>query len=184
MYAGFSGRGKEKFDSILKALDMLGDMKSRFELHVFGCSEEAFSAKLNDNQDLYKRVSDCITVRGRIPQEKVHAEYMNADFSVFMRPNLLSNNAGFPTKLAESMVAGTPVLCNNTGDIGLYLRNGHNGFLFDDASPEVIRTALVEIAGMSDEKRMEMRRQARLTAEKNFDYRNYTSQLCAFISDC
>lgn len=68
--------------------------------------------------------------------------YCEADFSIFVRPDRRSSHAGFPTKLAESLAAGTPVITNNTGDIGLYLKDGENGFLLKDGTQKSVKDVL------------------------------------------
>jgi glycosyltransferase involved in cell wall biosynthesis len=182
MYAGNSYDGKESFSDILEALKMLGDKRTDFELVVFGCSEEDFLKNLNEKSYLLYQLKDCVQVKGRIPQKQVHKEYMCADYSIFIRPERRSSHAGFPTKLAESFAAGTPVICNNTGDIGLYLKNKVNGFLLDDSSPETIKNTFEEIINSIQAEREQMRKQARWTAENSFDFRRYSGTIKVLFS--
>ena len=39
--------------------------------------------------------------------------------------------AGFPTKIAESITLGTPVITSNTSDISKYISDGKDGFILD-----------------------------------------------------
>lgn len=181
VYAGFSGKGKESFTEILEALNLLGKQREKVEVHVYGCSKTVFLNRLGEKSSLFAQVQDTIIVKGRVPQTQVHEVFGNSDYSIFMRPVKQSNEAGFPTKLAESLTAGTPVICNKTGDIGLYLKNGLNGFLLEDLSAEALKNIFEEIIIMPSDKRLEMRKKARLTAENSFDYRNYIEQVTEFF---
>lgn len=177
MFAGSPGPSKENFDSILEALTMLGKDKGKFEFCIFGVSKKAFTKKLGEKQKLLQSLEDTVNLLGKIPQDLVHEEYLRSDFSIFIRPNRRSSHAGFPTKLAESMVAGTPVICNDTGDIGLYLINGLNGFLLKDDSPETIKDVFQKILLLDKATVIQMRKEARRMAEDSFDYRLYRSEV-------
>ena len=124
-----------------------------------------------------------LNIFGRIPQEQVEEKLRNADFSIFSRPIRQSSNAGFPTKLAESMSVGTPVITNNTGDISLYLHNGNNGFIANGNSKESLLEIFYKITNMNSDDLMEMRKQARNTAESSFSYEKYKNGLIELIRE-
>ena len=63
--------------------------------------------------------------------------YQEHHFSIFMRSHRRSSDAGFPTKLAESLAAETPVLADKTGDIPYYIENGKNGFVVENEANEL-----------------------------------------------
>ena len=75
------------------------------------------------------------------------------------------------------MTFGTPVICNETGDISLVVNNKENGFLLKSKSVDEISETLEYLLKMTKEERKEMRKQARLSAESFFDYRNYTDKI-------
>ena len=76
-----------------------------------------------------------------------HAELPNliaeADFTVLMRPNKRYTNAGFPTKLVESLASGVPVIANLTSDIGWAVRDGREGLKVDDYSAASLAATLL-----------------------------------------
>ena len=122
-------------------------------------------------------VKDNVFIHGKVPQEKIGEILRNADYQMFIRPLRRSSNAGFPTKLAESMAVGTPVITNLTGDIGLYLEDGANGFLANGVSSSSIKDVFEKILRTDDKKYSEMRKEARRTAEKCFDFRCYCDEI-------
>lgn len=179
MYAGNPGRSKEPLSNVLLALYALEkEERNRFLLSIFGVSKDQIEENLGEVKHLLAELSDCVTIEGKVPHNTVLEEYRRSDFSVFLRPQRRSSHAGFPTKLAESMMSGTPVITNDTGDIGLYLNDNENGFLLKDNGPESLKETLKTIIDMDPEHyRLYMRQMARKTAENCFDYRIYIAQI-------
>ena len=106
-----------------------------------------------------------------------------ADYSIFIRPRRRSSDAGFPTKLAESMAVGTPVITNDTGDVGLYIKDGENGYLLSEGTADELTAVLKEILKEGAYLRRLQRRNARRTAEQVFDYRGYRETMTKFIDE-
>ncbi len=174
---GFSGTQKEKYDNIFLALKKLGKDMDKFEYLIYGSDEETVLKNIDNNRELLNDVSACVKIKGRIPQTEVHSIYKNADYSIFIRPIKKSNEAGFPTKLAESMMAGTPVITNKTGDIDLYLHNKLNGYLLKDNSTDSIVKIFQLLLTKTKLDVKKQRIAARKEAMRSFDFRNYTEKL-------
>ena len=174
MFAGSLGGNKEVFKEFVRALI---NHKDKMVLHIYGGNSIDFKECLNDEK-LYDKAKDCVIIHGRIPQELIYDEYQKADFSIIFRPKRRSSNAGFPTKMAESLACGTPVIANDTGDIGKYIINGQNGFIVD-YNKESIDNLLQNISNNYDCKRLRLN--ARKTAEQYFDYRIYSAELDIFL---
>lgn len=180
VHAGTAVVHKEKFKNILLALSLYGE-QCPFEYYIYGSDRETVLRNIEGDEKLLDSLGNKIKIKGRIPQEEVHNVYMKMDYSIFIRPDKLSSHAGFPTKLAESMSAGTPVITNSTGDIGLYLKDGVNGFLLKESSPEEIKKVLDKILLVTEIKTADIRKNARKTAQDEFDYRSYISIMEQFI---
>jgi len=143
------------------------------EYRIYGSSRDIVLKNIDGDDALLHALGEQVKIMGTIPQAEVNKAYQQADFSIFMRDRKCSTSAGFPTKLAESMAAGTPVIANDTGDIGLYLKDGYNGFLINDNSIEEIESTLRKVISLSSKQKKNMRENARKTAEASFDYRSY-----------
>ena len=122
-------------------------------------------------------MENCVFVHGRVPQEEIQDIIINADYQIFIRPQRRSSNFGFSTKLGESMSVGTPVITNNTSDIGMYIKSGDNGFLINNSDERELVQVLRAAIEMSKEERTEMRKRTRKTAEIAFDYREYKNTI-------
>ena len=129
-------------------------------------------------------MSSNIIFLGRIDQEKIPALYGEADFMVLLREDNRKSEAGFPTKFTESMMSGTPVICNLTSDLGEYLIDGYNGFVVENDSLESCLEVLkAKVLNLSLEKIKKMKYNARETGIRKLDYRNYTEKLNYFINN-
>ena len=104
-----------------------------------------------------------------------------ADYTVLLRPNKKYANAGFPTKVGESMAMGVPVIANITSDLGKYLHDGIEGIICDDESPEACAKAIRKALSIDESQRKMMRKNARRQAEESFDYRNYIKPVQMYI---
>ena len=114
-----------------------------------------------------------------------HAEAIqligNSDFSILLRYPKRYAFAGFPTKVVESMVMGTPVICNLTSDLHRYIHDNISGIVCQDHHVGSLINALSRVSGMSSEEIAEMSLSARKIGVESFDYHSYVSAIDEFI---
>ena len=91
--------------------------------------------------------------------------------------------AGFPTKVPESLAVGTSVICNLTSDLEDYICDGQEGLICADHTVNSFLIALNRAMRLTPEQKKAMRQAARKQAEQSFDYRNYADALSAFIQE-
>lgn len=182
VYTGNPGKSKELILPVLKSLSEHETLRERIEFHIYGADRGKILRNIGGKSELLSGLQDCVFIHGNIPQDRIADVLMNADYQIFLRPNRRSSNAGFPTKLGESMAVGTPVIANDTGDIGLYLKDGINGFLLDGCETENVAGALHKAVGLSPDACRCLRENARRTAEESFDYRDYQDDVKKLLS--
>ncbi|BDG03440.1 glycosyltransferase family 4 protein [Anaeromyxobacter oryzae] len=175
VYAGTPGK-KDLLPNVIAAVRRLSSRQVR--LRVLGVSHEQVVRLVGKREGL----SDEISIVGRVPQQEIARAYQDADFSVLARAPLRYAEAGFPTKVTESLAAGVPVICNATGDLAEYIRDGHEGLLCADHSPEALASGFERALSLSVADRFQMRTSARLAAERSFDYRRYSDLLADFLA--
>lgn len=181
VYTGRPGKSKELLSPILKVLMKNKLVKSHVEFDIYGVNFVQLLRNINYNIFLYMMVCKNIKIYGIVNQKKMNDIIKNSDYQIFIRPYRQSSNAGFPTKLGESMMVGTPVITNLTGDIGLYLVDGLNGIVINGNSVNDVEIGLLRILEMNQKDLDLMRQNARECAEKNFDYRAYVSDIKSFF---
>lgn len=180
-YAG----SPSKKDYILNAIHGLALLseaeRNNFEFHLYGPKLEQLK-QLGLSNDVLEKCGNELVCHGRIPYEQVKQHIVNADFTVLLRPDKRYANAGFPTKVGESMACGTPVIANLTSDLGKYIIDGETGFVCVDESPEACKTALQRVLSMTEQEKANMRKEAMEVAKIGFNYKTYLADMRDFLS--
>lgn len=179
-YAGTPGK-KDRIDNVIEALLQLDPGGNRVRLLIAGPS----ICDVLHLQPLrlrgFSKLPPCIEVLGAQPYKKALELVQNADFVPLLRPNLRYAQAGFPTKIPESLALGTPVICNLTSDLSSYIHDGIEGFICHDHSVAAFIEALERALKLTSHQHTEMRRAARKQAERSFDNRIYSRLLAEFL---
>jgi glycosyltransferase involved in cell wall biosynthesis len=167
IYAG-SPANKDYLKEIILAVQQLDDEeKQKLKLNIYGASEEQIINSLGVTQ-----LDKCVIPHGRVAREVVKAALLESDFSLLLRPqNERYTKAGFPTKSVEAMSHGVAMICNLTSDLGMYLRDGENAIIVNDCSVDAMTEAIRKALKLDRASMDRIKRNARITAEINFDYR-------------
>ncbi len=177
IYAGDPGK-KDLLMPIIKALKHINDQSVKIEFFILGLSTDQFAENILEYGETIPFYIRC---NGRAPLNDVPKYYQVADFSILLRENKRYANAGFPTKLVESLSAGIPVITNRTSDIPQYIIDGENGFLLNDISIESLIKKFQEMLSLSAEEIIRMKYNARNCATKYFDYRVYAEPIANYL---
>jgi glycosyltransferase involved in cell wall biosynthesis len=142
-YAGNPGRrcSKERVDCLIRAVCALYAEGLRCRLRLAGFEKQSFEAEFPSLTEL-PGYSEQIEYLGKLSHEQCMALLNAADFSAIIREDRQSTRAGFPTKLAESLGCGTPVIATPSGNVADYIENGKNGLITDGFSFEAVTDAL------------------------------------------
>jgi glycosyltransferase involved in cell wall biosynthesis len=175
VYAGTPGK-KDMLASVIEGVARVDPEGVRVKLFVIGPSVEQVRALLGSCD-----IPVGIKVLGRVPQSEVVEHVASADFTVLLREPMRFANAGFPTKLVESMAAGTPVISNLTSDIGLYLRDGIEGLVCPAPSVQALANTLKRALLLEPAAIETMRNAARAQAERSFDFRCHVRPMVEFM---
>lgn len=173
VYAGSPGSNKDRIDWIVNAFGSL--TFPNVSLNVIGISEEQYLANWKQTQ-----VPKCVSFKGRLPHREVIKELLAADFQIFIRPDVLSNRAGFPTKFVEAVTSGTLPITNLSSNLEEYLRDGINGFVISSCDQESITECLLKVTDLSFGDIEQMKENLN---KDLFDYRNYLNVFAAFLSE-
>jgi glycosyltransferase involved in cell wall biosynthesis len=179
VYAGFAGR-KELFPEIIAGFRASRQRGIDVSLKLVGITEEELFKIVRTGAN---RVPDFdgITCYGWLAREAALQIIAASDFTIILRPQERFANAGFPSKLVESLSLGVPVMANATSDIAEYLRDGRDGYLLSDATAGALEEAIERASQLTIEQRSQMRQQAHLRAHECFDYRSYAGVLAEFV---
>ena len=162
VYAGSPDSQKERLDLLV---DFVNKSAINHNIHL-----DIVGITLEQYESIYgiKYEGNSVTFHGRVPHDKVLSFIKEANWSIVIRDNNLVVKAGFPTKVPESISAGTPIIANRFSNIDDYL-NETNSILIDDISElaNAIERAIV----------------LKLNVKKDiFDYRKYLHEFEGFMS--
>lgn len=179
-YTGFPAK-KDLLNNVLESIMRLDMSGKTIKLIVAGPHPDEIVQLPAIKTRGITALPKCVKALGRVSHEQAVDTVRQVDFSVLLRPQLRYAQAGFPTKVTESLAVGTPVICNLTSDLGDYILDGTNGLICQDHTPEAFTEALGRALAMTPEQRQAMRQKARLQAERSFDYSNYVESLKTFL---
>ena len=100
-----------------------------------------------------------------MPFAEIITEIQQAD--ILLLPSL---EEGIANVVLEAMALGTIVLSTNCGGIEEVITHGKNGFMVPVRNPEAIAENIKKIALLSEKERIEIRKKARTTIEKQHDF--------------
>lgn len=173
VYAGSPGSTKDRLDLIINALS---DAKtnSEFVFRVIGITEEQYRTTWHQN-----KIPSFVDFKGRISHEEVIRELLGADFQLFLRPDNLSNRAGFPTKFVETVASHTLPITNINANLTDYFDNGVNGFVINSLELADVKEVLTKVLSLSKDEIVDIRSKM---DNSIFDYRRFIPEFKSFIS--
>lgn len=132
-YIAFCGSYKQSKDGVLSLVEVFGRIAGRFPEVIL---KLAGSGSHEDTVQLYRLISklgleDRIIDLGRLSVEDVSTLLVNASLLVSLRPYSKQAEYGFPTKIAEFLCTGVPVITSAFGDLTSYLKDGENCLVVD-----------------------------------------------------
>lgn len=173
---------KDRIDTMLDVFYDIVTVFDRTDFHVklIGFKKEdlldMFTSELrSDYEHKLEILSKNITFLGPRNNEYVTEEIRSSDFTILIRDSKTSTNAGFATKISESVSLGVPVLANETSDIALYIRDEINGYILPSPIDlKGIENIVLQCMNMSIEEKNKLKNS---TFEcKTFYYESYASR--------
>jgi len=182
LYAGSPGK-KDYLKEIIEGIALLEKQTiDKIDFRIIGVNTKQLIELCSIRKESIDRIGNSLRAEDRVPREFVLKNLEEADFTVLMRsPTQRYAEAGFPTKVVESLASGTPVICNITSDLGDYIHDGENGIIVQECSGEAFSIAIKKALDLTFEQRKIMYENARRCAEENFDYRLYKETLQELI---
>ncbi len=174
---------KDYVGNILEAALLLTDEeRKKLKIVFIGFDKNYLINKSGVRAETIDACSEFLELCGRVPRDTVLEKMEEADFVVLPRDaSLRYAKAGFPSKVTESLANATPIFCNLSSDLELYLNDGENAVISRSHTPADLAEALKRALALSAEEKLRMSENALKTANEFFDYRNYKDVLKEFI---
>ncbi len=181
-YAGAPQR-KDFIGNLFKASLLLDENeRERLRIIVVGVSRESLIANSDIPSEVIDACSGYLELTGRVDRARVLEMMEEADFTMLPRDaEARYAMAGFPSKVTESLANATPIFCNLSSDLALYLKDGENAVIARDHSPEALAEALRRAILLAPEEKNEMSRKALESARDKLDYHIFADTLKKII---
>lgn len=180
-YAGTAGK-KDNLDAVADAVVRVDPTGSLIRLLVAG-STAATLHRLPALQQFHRRLPGSIIPLGEISQTEALEVVRDADYIPLLREDKKFARAGFPTKLVESMSVGTPMMGNRVGDLGQYLEDDRDALLTASPTAGAFADLLDRALTIDSHHHLRLRREARATAVRQFDFRGYVDQVSSLVTN-
>lgn len=133
LYMGNMELSKDNVDNILYALSILLKDGYDVQLHLFGKpnpKDKSTLEKIIKQEKLANNTSFRFAQYDDVP--RILSE---ADILVSSQPMTVRADGGFPTKLGEYLMSGTPVLLTDVGETSKYFKDGEHMYFAKPESP-------------------------------------------------
>lgn len=164
VYAGSPGN-KDKISILINSLMFV---EREYHLDIVGITKTDYLRE-NPRHEYFLLNNEKISFHGRLTHRQTLDYVKRANYSCFFRDNDLSTIAGFPTKFAEAISCGTPVITNNTSNISEYIKDNNNGILIEEINYIIMANILNNLDPHIN------------TTNNIFHYENYTCKMKKFI---
>ena len=171
---------KERIDKIIEALAIAKSLGAWFHLEIFGVERESYLLAWPEHRTLLADLDGDLTFRGVQPRAIVREAVRRADFTMLLRSPNIVTLAGFPTKFAESINFGTPVITNRVGSLTTYHEVGKTGHYIDLTNVNNAGAQLKEILRATEVEISKMKQYC--SASEMFYYETYVSRLQGFFA--
>ena len=149
-------------DILIKAAN-----KAKLHLKVVGAGK--------DEEYLRSIAGPTVEFLGNLSDIELKRTYVNAKAFLFA-----SRDEEFGIAPVEAMGYGLPVIAFRSGGLPEYVVNGKNGYLYDELEEDHLIQRVNELTNLSKEKYLEMRKEARKTAER-FSEENFKKNILNFV---
>ena len=172
IYAG-SHFEMDNIPLILESIKLLPiECRLKMRLDIYGFNEIFIKSRIG-NED-WEKIKDVVIAHGRQPNSVVLEAYGNSDFTILLRdPNYRVNQAGFPSKVIESMAQGVSMMCNYSSDLKDFLVDGENSIIVRELKAESVAQSMTRIIELSTSEVKQLRLMAIETVRKCFCMEQY-----------
>ena len=163
---------------LLKGLSLLDDQSlNRLHFVILGVSLFKVKQLFSQQEETLKRIMPCLEIGGRVPRDVVLKTLLKSDFTVLLRDNQERYaQAGFPSKMIESISNSTPVIMNFSSDIGLYFTDNVNCIEVKDYSEVAFADSLRRALLLTESEKKSLSKNAKKLAMRFFDKDSYLKQ--------
>ena len=181
-YSGTPGK-KDNLFIVTKIIKQCADAALRkICFHIVGLTSIDLTQIMNSHEvGSYESAHAEIICYGRVDNTKARKIISACDFTILLRDEKRYSKAGFPSKIAESLTLGTPVITNLTSDLKDILREGDNSIIVQGANDTALSDAIFKAMSLDIASLQKLKLKTKSKSADIFDYNRYAPLLERFI---
>ena len=163
---------KERLDEVVKAFCELDRQDVR--LRIIGLTKGEYAVAYPEQAQLVQS-DNRLLFMGYVSHEESVKYVLSCDCYIFIREKTRRNEAGFPTKFAESYTCGVPIISTDVSDIKRYASDSRL-LIIDNTSDNAVKEAMLHMIrrnAANDQKK---------ALNESFDYHHYLGETEEWIS--
>lgn len=179
-YVGSPGlKDQQAIRNLVRLPAALGCDSNKLRIHIVGVDAAAATALLGE-EARGDTQHECLVFHGRLPSPSARQVILSSHFSVLQRYPKRYAQAGYPSKVPESLLLGTPVMANLTSDLADVLVDGKNSVILGDATLESL---LSKVSLAIQSSYCFNRKAIAAEAYASFSPENYAEEVHRFLAD-
>jgi glycosyltransferase involved in cell wall biosynthesis len=182
VYAGTLNQAKDGIMDLLQAYLLFSKKMAGKKLVLMGDINMADEKSRIEAFIKENNLSENIEVTGYVSRPEMIKRMTNAAVLVLAKPSSVQADHCFPTKLAEYLSTGKPVLTTDTGSISQYLTNGKDSFLIEPDDPAVLADSFYNIFSNYDAAEI-IGGNGRKVAQDQFEYTTQGDRIISFFKE-
>lgn len=165
---------KDRLDLALEVLFL--SKRNDFVFNIFGITQQEYLEVIPNHKYLLEKNKNKFIFHGKVKKDIIENELNASDFFLLLRDDNRMTNAGFPSKVVESLACNLPVVTNNTSDLSKYIVDNINGFILKEKKIEALSIELDNVLG-------KIRNIDKTSMDNPFDIKYYKSNAKKFLEE-
>ena len=142
-YVGSLNQLKDGVLSLIESFAIISSSYPKLDLVIAGDGSPEEKSKMAELiQELHLNTK--VHYIGRLSSDEIPRFFKNSKLLVSCRPVSLQSDYGFPTKVAEYLASGIPVITTATGEIQYFLKDRINAFVAESADHKIFANKILE----------------------------------------
>ncbi|MCB0738654.1 MAG: glycosyltransferase [Bacteroidetes bacterium] len=173
---------KDGVPQIIEAFSKALKQNAKLKLRLIGYQNKSFDLNACLAKNGLSHQHPNIEITGQVYAKDIPALLGECDLLLMNRLNNPYANYGFPTKLAEYLATGRPVISTNVTDIDYYFTNGLDMKIIEAENVSQLAEAILERYNNYD-LWSEMGLEGQKTGYRLFNYTRHTEFMCQIFND-
>jgi glycosyltransferase involved in cell wall biosynthesis len=145
-YIAYVGSLNQQKDGVLTLVESFSTVSARYPgIHLILAGDGSQQEKEELSSLINKlHLDEKVHYVGRISSNEIPYLFHGAKILASCRPISVQSDYGFPTKIAEYLASGKPVVTTATGELTYYLKDRENAFVAEKAEKDAFSSKIME----------------------------------------